>query len=126
MTEKSISTLLTDIASDAATLVRQELRLAQAEISEKVQQAQIGALSLMTGLLVAFSALLILLQALVLALSTVMPAWMASIIVGGAMAIVAFVLLKLGQNKLAAKNLIPARSLRAARDDKDMAMETFR
>jgi Putative Actinobacterial Holin-X, holin superfamily III len=125
MTDKSLAGLLTDIASDAAKLLRQELSLAQAEVTEKLQQAQIGLLSVLTGLLVALSALIILLQALVLALATVMPAWMASVLVGGTMAIVALVLLRLGQNKLAAKNLIPARSLRSVQNDKDMAMETL-
>lgn len=125
MTDRPLAGLLSDIASDAVKLLRQEVSLAQAEVTEKLQQAQNGLLSVMTGLLVALSALIILLQAVVLALATVMPAWLASVIVGGVMAVIALILLRLGQKKLAAKNLIPARSLRSVQNDKDMAMETL-
>ena len=51
MTDKSLAGLLSDIAADAAKLLRQELSLAQAEVTEKLQQAQTGLLSVLTGLL---------------------------------------------------------------------------
>ncbi|MGF1629476.1 MAG: phage holin family protein [Kiloniellaceae bacterium] len=107
---------MTELIADLGQLIRQELRLVQAEASEKLKQAQNGVYAIITGLLVAFCALLILLQALVVGLSNVMPAWLASLSVGLVLAIVAFVLIGHGRNNLKAKNLVPERSLRAGRD----------
>ena len=116
MSDSSLGQLVTELIADLGQLIRQELRLVQAEASEKLKQAQNGVYAIVTGLLVAFCALLILLQALVVGLSNVMPAWLASLSVGLVLAIVAFVLIGHGRNNLKAKNLVPERSLRAGRD----------
>ncbi len=116
MSDSSLGQLVTELIADLGQLIRQELRLVQAEASEKLKQAQNGVYAIITGLLVAFCALLILLQALVVGLSNVMPAWLASLSVGLVLAIVAFVLIGHGRNNLKAKNLVPERSLRAGRD----------
>jgi uncharacterized membrane protein YqjE len=115
MADTSISQLVSELIADVGQLVRQELRLAQAETSEKLQQAQNGAFTVVSGLLIAFSALLILLQALVIALTKVMPAWAASLVVGVVLAFIAFVLIRQGSQNLRAKNLVPERTLRAGR-----------
>lgn len=115
MADPSLGNLLSGLVHDVGQLVRQELRLAQAEASEKLQQAQNGIYAVTTGLLVAFCALLILLQAVVIALSNVMPAWLASVAVGGVLALVALLLIRQGRKNLQARNLIPQRTLRAAR-----------
>jgi len=115
MPEPSLGQLVSDLISDLGQLVRQELRLAQSELSDKLKQAQNGVYAIVTGLLVAFCALLILLQAVVIALSNVMPPWLAALSVGGVLAIVAFVLIRQGRSNLKARNLMPERSLRAGR-----------
>jgi len=113
MAENSLGQLVTDLVADVGLLVRQELRLAQAEVSEKLEQAQTGVYAVVTGLLVAFCALLILLQALVIALTKTMPAWAASLSVGVVLALIALVLIRQGAKNLRARNLIPERTLRA-------------
>lgn len=113
MAEPSLGHLVTELVADIGQLVRQELRLAQAEASEKLAQAQTGVYAVVTGLLVAFCALLILLQAVVIALTKTMPAWAASLSVGVVLALVAFVLIRQGAKNLRARNLIPERTLRA-------------
>jgi uncharacterized BrkB/YihY/UPF0761 family membrane protein len=115
MPEASLGQLVSELISDLGQLVRQELRLAQSEVSEKFKQAQTGVYAIVTGLLVAFCALLVLLQALVIALSNAMPPWMAAVIVGGVLAIIAFALIRQGRENLKARNLIPERSLRVGR-----------
>jgi len=115
MPEASLGQLLSELISDLGQLVRQELRLAQSEVSEKVKQAQHGLYAIVTGLLVAFCALLILLQALVIALSKAMPPWLAAVAVGAVLAVIAFILIRQGRENLKARNLVPERSLRAGR-----------
>jgi uncharacterized membrane protein YgcG len=121
--ENSFASLLRDLIAEIGQLFRQELRLARAEAGEKVAQAQHGIVAIIVGLLLASSALLILLQAVVLALSQVVPAWAASVIVGVAVAVIAFILIRSGQATLKLTNLAPTRTLDAMRRDRDMVME---
>src|SRR3546814_6523354 len=97
--------LVRGLVSDIGLLIRQERRLAQAETAEKLEQAQNGIYAVITGLLLAFCGLLILLQALVLGLSNHMPDWVAALLVGGVLAIIAFVLIHQGAKNLKPGNL---------------------
>ncbi|TQV70088.1 phage holin family protein [Denitrobaculum tricleocarpae] len=119
----SIKSLLSGLVDQISQLVRQELRLAQAEVSQKIAQAQAGGLAVFAGMLLAFCALLILLQALVLALSNIMPPTVAAILVSLTTAAVAFALIKQGQRKLKVTNLVPERTIAAVRRDKELVME---
>ena len=122
-TDPSLATLLRDLISEVSELIRQELRLAQAEAAQKVSRAQSSIIYVAAGLLSAFCALLILLLALVIGLAEIMPAWAASLCVGAAMAIAAVVLMRLGQSGLSPSNLVPERTLDSVRRDKDLVME---
>src|SRR3546814_7060782 len=80
--DQSFKSLLSDLIGDVGQLIRQELRLAQAEASQKVSRARHGATSIVVGAMLGFGALLILLQALVVALAEVVEPWLAAGIVG--------------------------------------------
>jgi len=123
--DASVRNLLTELIDEVSRLVRQELRLAQAEGSEKVSEATNGAIAIAGGLLVANCALLILLQALVIALAefTSLPASAAALIVGVVVAIIAFILIRQGQRRLAPGTLTPERTVRSLRENKDLIME---
>ena len=60
----------------------------------------IGVAAIFGGLLIAACALLILLQALVIALAHYMPDWMAALVVGVVVAIIAFVAIWQGRRNL--------------------------
>ncbi|MCD6073170.1 MAG: hypothetical protein K0Q70_53 [Rhodospirillales bacterium] len=122
-TDPSLTALLRDLISDLSELIREELRLAQAEAAEKVSRAQYAVIAIAAGLLSAFCALLILLQALVIGLAEIMPAWAASLCVGGVMAVAAVFLVRHGQSGLSPANLVPERTLDSIRRDKDLVME---
>src|ERR1700731_2789084 len=81
-TERSITTLLSDLASETILLIRQELALLKAELHEKFSRVGQGATALGAGALIAYSGWLVLLAAAVLGLATVLPAWLAALIVG--------------------------------------------
>lgn len=124
--DDKVGSLLAELIRSIQTLIRQELRLAQAEGSEKVDQVMVGAIGIIAGMLIAFAALLVLLQALVVALSDYMdPAW-ASLVVGIGVAIVGFASIKYGQSNLKGANLVPERTMKSMRADADMAMEKVR
>jgi hypothetical protein len=121
--DPSIRDLLGTVIDSTARLVRQELRLAQAETAQKLAHAQHRLLAIIAGLLLGFCALLILLQALVVSLALVMPAWLASVAVGLALVVGAVALIKYGQSELHADDLAPKRTFRQVQKDKAMVME---
>ncbi len=124
--DPSVKSLLVDLVNNVGRLVRQEVQLVQVETSEKASQALEGIFAIIGGLFVAFAALLILLQALVVGLANFMEPWLASLIVGVVVAIIAFVLIKYGQSSLKPENLAPDRTLRVMREQKEMVMERGR
>ncbi len=104
------------LVSDATLLMQQEARLARAEVGEKVEQVQLGIIAIVSGLLLAFCALLILLQALVVGLANIMPASLAALLVGVVLAVIAYVSVKAGSDQLKTSNLMPNRTINSVRD----------
>jgi hypothetical protein len=120
MAEGSLAGLVSELVGDLGRLLRQELRLAKAEASQKLGQAERGLYAIAFGFAVAGCALIFLFQAVVVGLSTAMPAWLASALVGFALAALAAGLLCYGRRSLKAKNLLPRRALDSlSRDDPD-------
>jgi uncharacterized membrane protein YqjE len=124
--ERPVGALVSDLANGLTTLVRQELRLAQAEGSEKITNAVIGVAAIFGGLLIAACALLILLQALVIALADYMPDWLAALVVGVVVAIIALIAIWQGRRNLSMEKLAPRRTIRTVRDSTEMVMEKAR
>jgi hypothetical protein len=81
------------------TLVR-DIDLAKREISEKVKQAGVGAGIFAAAGILALCALGAFTAAAILALAIVLPPWGSALIVGGAWALLAFVLALMGRGKL--------------------------
>ncbi|WP_207481501.1 phage holin family protein [Arenibaculum pallidiluteum] len=119
--ERPLTQLLSDLATETTTLVRKEVELARAEVSEKVGQATAGAVSLAAGGLVAFAGLIFLLLAAVYGLTRVVPDWAAALIVGAVVTLVGVVMLLVGKRKLSATSFEPRRTIETLKDDKRWA-----
>lgn len=79
--ERPVAQLVQDLSQQTATLVRQELRLAQLEMQQKGKKAGIG-LGLFGGAgVIAFYGLGAVIAAAVLALATAVDGWLAALIV---------------------------------------------
>jgi hypothetical protein len=98
--EQGIGELVKDLASQTSTLVRQEIQLAQAEVTQKGKVAGRGAGLLAAAGVAGLLALIALTAALIALLDTWMATWVAALIVMALWAIVAAVLAKSGQNAL--------------------------
>ena len=122
--DRSFKELFGDLTSRVSNLFRKEIELARAEASEKIGQAGLAAGSIAGGAILALAALIVLLQALVIALTELglAPA-LASLIVGGVVAIIAFALIYKGLNDLKAANLAPTRTVDSLRRDAHMVKE---
>ena len=79
--EPTLGALVHDMTSQLSTLIRDEIRLAQAEMTQKGKQAGVGiGLFGAAGILGLFG-FGVLLTTIILALALVMPAWLAALIV---------------------------------------------
>jgi hypothetical protein len=114
--ERSISGLLSDLASQVGLLLRQEVALLKAELRGKAGQLGTGTALVAAGGLVAFAGLLYLLAAAVLGLANILDPWLAALIVGLVVALVGGALVMAGRSRLQAQDLTPRRTIRSLQD----------
>jgi len=100
LTDQPIGELLQQASQHTATLVRQEIRLAQLELKEKGRHAGIGAGLLGGGGVAALLGLMALVIAAIAALSLGLPVWAASLIVAVTLFAVAGVLALTGKKQV--------------------------
>ena len=98
--ELSIPELLKQLSQETATLVRQEIDLAKAEVKESGKKAGLGVGMFGAAGIVGFMAFAALTACLILALATFMPGWLAALIVALVYGAVAAVLAKQGKGKV--------------------------
>jgi uncharacterized membrane protein YqjE len=98
--ERPIGELVKDLAGQTSTLVRQEIQLAQAELTSKGKTAGRGVGMLAGAAVVALLALIALTACLIAALDTVMKLWLAALIVTLLWAVVGAVLATRGRKEL--------------------------
>jgi uncharacterized membrane protein YqjE len=98
--DRGLGELVKDLASQTSTLVRQEIQLAQAEVTQKGKVAGKGAGMLAGAAVFGVLALGALSAALITLLDDAMPTWVAALIVMALWAVVAAVLAKAGQSAL--------------------------
>ncbi len=98
--ERGIGELVKDLASQTSTLVRQEIQLAQAEVTQKGKLAGKGAGLLAGAAVFGLLALGALTAGVIALLDKAMATWVAALIVMALWAIVALVLAKAGQKAL--------------------------
>ena len=120
---RRLGDLLRNAADDVVALVRGEASLARSEASDAMHQVLVAVVSLLSGALIAFAALLVLLEALVQAMSNYMWDWVASIVVAVVVAIVAFFLIRKGEKDLSAPQLAPTRTAENLRRDANLVKE---
>lgn len=120
--DQPVGELMKKLANETSTLVRQELALARAEMTEKGRRAgpgigMVGAAGVV-GLLAggAFTAFLI------LALDGVMPNWLAALLVAAAYAVIAGVLYVMGKERVQeATPLKPEQTAESVKEDVEWA-----
>ena len=98
--EQPLGELLKQLSQETATLVRQEIDLAKAEVSTTGKRAGVGIGLVGAAGVVGFLALAALTACLILALNTFMPAWLAALIVAVVYGVVAGILAMRGRDKV--------------------------
>jgi hypothetical protein len=124
--DRSFSELLSDLASETALLIRQEVRLFKAELAEKLGRLGRGAGMMMAGALLAFSGWLALLAASVLGLATVLQPWLAALIVAIVVLAIGGVLVLVGRSRFDGDALVPRRTINSLREDEAWIREQLK
>ena len=105
--ERPISTVLYDIVSNVQEIIRSEMRLARTEFAEELGRLRSAGLLLGIGALLAIFGVLFVLVAIVYALSLVIPAWAAALIVAAGVGALAGILLGAGLRRIKAVRAAP-------------------
>jgi hypothetical protein len=98
--DKPLGELVQDLSRQTSTLIRQEMRLAQAELTEKGKHASKGAGMFGGAGIVALYGIGALVAAAVLGLATVLEPWIAAAAIGLGLLLVAGILALTGKKEL--------------------------
>ncbi len=101
VTDASIGELVQRLSQQTATLVRQEMHLAQAELKQKGKKAGIGAGMFGAAGVVALAALGAFVAGLILVIGEAVDMWVSAFIVTGALLAVAGILALVGKRQVA-------------------------
>jgi hypothetical protein len=121
--ERSVAQLMNDLTEQTGRLIKTEARLAAREMAVKARRGArgIGALSV-AGVLAGYAGMA-LLACVILALATVMSGWLAALLVGGGLLVVAGLAALVGRAQLR-RALPPAPEDTIARVREDIAVVT--
>ncbi len=97
---RSMTEVLHDIFANIQEIVHSEFKLAKTEISEQAAKAARSSAPLGGGIVLGLYAFGFILLAIVYALETVVAAWLAALIVGAGVALVAAILISVGRKRL--------------------------
>ena len=115
--DRSLGELFSDLSQQTGELIRQEMRLAKAELSEKA--ADVGRHAMMIGVGVAFAlaAVVTLAAALTLLLVEVgVEPWIAALLAAVAMGATAFLLAQSGISALKQKSIAPVETMHSLKE----------
>ena len=98
--KRSLFKLIGDLPGYVVDLIRSELELLKAELVEKAKHAGVGVGLVAGGAFFGFFAFAVLLTAAILGIATALPAWLAALIVAGALLIVTAILVLIGVKQL--------------------------
>jgi uncharacterized membrane protein YqjE len=123
---RSMTELLQDIIADIQEIVRSEFRLAKAEIQEETAKVARSGIPLIVGLLLGLYALGFILLAAVHALSIVVDAWLAALIVGLGVAVISLILISVGRNRLKGVKVVPEKTIGTMKENVQWAKHQIR
>jgi hypothetical protein len=124
---RSTGELVKSLSEQVSTLVRDELKLAQLEMTRKGKQAGVGAGMLGGGGLLAFYGGGCLIACAVIAIAGVISAWLAALIVGAALLAAAGISGLLGKGRLQkAAHPVPEQTVASIKTDVDVIRERAR
>jgi uncharacterized membrane protein YqjE len=124
--QRTVFDVLQDIVGNIREIIRGEFSLAKIEVREKAQKASGPARTLVTGALLGLYGLGFLLLAAMFGLSLVLPQWLAALIVGAVLAIIAGILVSLGRAALKQIDPVPEKTVQSVKENVQWAKEQIK
>ena len=122
--ERSLGDLFSDLSRETTTLVRQEVQLARAELTQSATEAARGIGMLVAGGAVAYAGLFFVLLAIVFGLIKAgWDAWLSALVVGVVVMAIGAVLVLRARESLKPANLAPRRTVETLKEDQEWAKE---
>jgi uncharacterized membrane protein YqjE len=127
LSDRSVGDLVERLSQQTATLVRDEMRLAQAELQQKGKRAGLGAGMFGGAGLVALYGVGALVAAAILLIGTALEPWIAAVIVGAALLAVGGLLTLMGKKQIdRATPPKPERAIESVQKDVEHVKESAR
>lgn len=117
MENRPLGDLFSDLATDMSNLVRQEVNLAKLEITQKAKYLGRNVGYLVIGGAVAYAGLLAVVAAIIMLLAKIMPHWGSALVVGIAVAGIAWLLIGKAMTALQQADLTPRDTVETLKED---------
>jgi uncharacterized membrane protein YqjE len=114
---RSVADVLQDIVANVQTIIRSEVRLAKAEVTEEVIKAGRAAGMMAGGLVAAWFTAWFLLLAILFALATVIPMWGAALLLFVIMGVLTAILVTAGKKRLKAVHPKPEKTIETMKEN---------
>lgn len=115
--EQSIGDLFSALANETSLLIRQEISLAQVELTQKAVKVGKNVGFLAVGGAIGYIALMAIVAAIIIGLAHFIPLWLSALIVGTVIAIIAAVLISSAIKNLKNAELAPHQTIETLKED---------
>jgi uncharacterized membrane protein YqjE len=123
---RSVPEVLQDIVGNIQEIIRSEFSLAKIEIKQEAAQAKGPVIMWLVGGALGLYALGFLLFTAVLGMATVMPIWIAALIVGAVLTVISIALLSAAGKRLKQVHKVPERTIESLKENVQWAKEQIR
>jgi hypothetical protein len=124
--ERPLKELFSELASESAALIRDEVRLAKLELGQKAAQAGKHMTLVAIGGAVAYAGLLAVIAGMIVLVGSYIPMWLSALILGVAVIGIGYATLQSGLSALKRLDPTPRATLETLRLDKEWAKEQMR
>ncbi len=121
--DRSLGELFSELSQETTTLVRQEMNLAKAEMSQKASRVGKDVGFMAAGGAVAYAGLLAILAGVIALLGLIIPLWLSALLVGLVVAGVGYFLVRRGLDALKQEDLAPRETMETLKEDKEWAKD---
>jgi len=114
----SLTDMFSRLGEESRTLMLLELKLAKAEIVEKINVIQRASISMGAGSLILYAGFLTLVACACAALSLIWPVWLSTLVVGVVVCVIGGIMLAIGKSKISGENLQLRHTSQTLREEK--------
>lgn len=124
--QRSVGELLSDLAHETTTLVRQEVELAKTEMSEKATALGKDLAAIAVGGAILYAGVLVLLAAATIGLAYAIGPFWSALVVGALVTIIGGAMIATGLKKMKEQSLSPDKTKESIKETKTWAREQMK